>query len=104
MEHRLLFSRDVALLDEPFSALDTLTKSAIHGWYLDVMEKIRLSTLFITHDIDEAILLSDRIYLLSGQPGRIVEEIVISEPKPRPADFNLTPRFLDYKKQILSLL
>ena len=99
-----LFSRDVALLDEPFSALDTLTKSAIHGWYLDVMEKIRLSTLFITHDIDEAILLSDRIYLLSGQPGRIVEEIVISEPKPRPADFNLTPRFLDYKKQILSLL
>lgn len=99
-----LFSRDVALLDEPFSALDTLTKSAIHGWYLDVMEKIRLSTLFITHDIDEAILLSDRIYLLSGQPGRIVEEIVISEPKPRLADFNLTPRFLDYKKQILSLL
>ena len=99
-----LFSRDVALLDEPFSALDTLTKSAIHGWYLDVMEKIRLSTLFITHDIDEAILLSDRIYLLSGQPGRIEEEIVISEPKPRPADFNLTPRFLDYKKQILSLL
>ena len=99
-----LFSQDVALLDEPFSALDTLTKSAIHRWYLEVMERIKLSTLFITHDIDEAILLSDRIYLLSGQPGRIVEEIPITQPKPRPADFNLTPEFLEYKRRILSLL
>jgi len=99
-----MFSRDVALLDEPFSALDTLTKSSIHKWYLDVMENIRLSTLFITHDIDEAILLSDRIYLLSGSPGRIVEEIVIHEPKPRRSDFNLTPEFLAYKRRILALL
>ena len=99
-----LFSQDVALLDEPFSALDTITKSTIHRWYLDVMERIRLSTLFITHDIDEAILLSDRIYLLSGQPGRITAELRITEPKPRPADFNLTPEFLAYKRQILSLL
>ena len=98
------FSSDIALLDEPFSALDTLTKSAIHGWYLDVMEKIKLTTLFITHDIDEAILLSDRIYLLSGAPGRITGEIVIREPKPRRADFNLTPEFLEYKREILSLL
>ncbi len=99
-----MFSRDVALLDEPFSALDTLTKSSIHKWYLDVMENIRLSTLFITHDIDEAILLSDRIYLLSGSPGRIVGEIVIHEPKPRRSDFNLTPEFLAYKRRILALL
>jgi ABC-type nitrate/sulfonate/bicarbonate transport system ATPase subunit len=99
-----LFSQDVALLDEPFSALDTLTKSAIHKWYLDVMEQIRLSTLFITHDIDEAILLSDRIYLLSGQPGKIAGEIVIQEPKPRGGDFNLSPEFLDYKRRILALL
>ena len=99
-----LFSENVALLDEPFSALDTLTKSAIHRWYLEVMERIRLSTLFITHDIDEAILLSDRIYLLSGQPGRITAELRIREPKPRRADFNLTPEFLEYKRQILSLL
>lgn len=99
-----LFSQDVALLDEPFSALDTLTKSAIHRWYLDVMEKIKLSTFFITHDIDEAVLLSDRIYLLSGQPGRITGEIVIREPKPRDKNFNLTTEFLAYKKQILELL
>ena len=64
-----LFSQKVALLDEPFSALDMLTKQAMHEWYLDVMERIKLSTLFITHDIDEAILLSDRIYLLTGKPG-----------------------------------
>ncbi len=99
-----LFSQNVALLDEPFSALDTLTKTAIHGWYLDVMERIRLSTLFITHDIDEAILLSDRIYLLTGQPGRITGEIVIREQKPRAKDFNLTEDFLRYKRQILKLL
>ena len=99
-----LFSQNVALLDEPFSALDTLTKSAIHDWYLDVMERIRLSTLFITHDIDEAILLSDRIYLLTGKPGRVTDEIVIREPKPRRKDFNLTPEFLAYKKRILERL
>lgn len=99
-----LFSQDVALLDEPFSALDTLTKSAVHDWYLDVMERIRLSTLFITHDIDEAILLSDRIYLLTGQPGRVTEEIVITQPKPRGKDFNLTPEFLAYKRRILERL
>ena len=97
-----LFSQNVALLDEPFSALDTLTKSSVHRWYLDVMERIRLSTLFITHDIDEAILLSDRIYLLSQ--GKIGDEIVIEEKKPRREDFNLTPAFLAYKKDILARL
>ena len=99
-----MFSQNVALLDEPFSALDTLTKGAIHNWYLDVMERIKLSTLFITHDIDEAIRLSDRIYLLTGNPGRITDEITISQPKPRSTDFHLTPEFLAYKKYILERL
>ncbi len=99
-----LFSQDVALLDEPFSALDTLTKSSVHRWYLDVMEKIKLSTFFITHDIDEAILLSDRIYLLSGTPGRITDEIIIKHPKPRKEDFDLTAEFLEYKKRIIQNL
>lgn len=97
-----LFSNNVALLDEPFSALDTLTKNSVHRWYLDVMERIKLSTLFITHDIDEAILLSDRICLLVD--GRIENEIEICEKKPRGADFDLTPQFLEYKKEILSKL
>ncbi len=99
-----MFSKDVALLDEPFSALDTITKSSMHKWYLNVMDKIQLSTLFITHDIDEAILISDRIYLLSGSPGEISGEIIIKEPKPRRDDFNLTAEFLGYKRRILSLL
>lgn len=99
-----LFSEKVALLDEPFSALDMLTKGTVHEWYLDVMEKIKLSTLFITHDIDEAILLSDRIYLLTGKPGTITKEIVIKEPKPRRKDFNLTEEFLEYKREIISHL
>ena len=96
-----MFSRNMALLDEPFSALDTITKSAMHTWYLNIMEQIHLSTLFITHDIDEAILLSDRIYLLTGQPGEITTEIIIKEPKPRRKDFTLTEDFLRYKRQIL---
>ncbi len=99
-----MFSKDIALLDEPFSALDTITKSSMHKWYLNVMEKIQLSTLFITHDIDEAILISDRIYLLSGSPGEITGEIIIKEPKPRREDFNLTAEFLEYKRAILSRL
>jgi ABC-type nitrate/sulfonate/bicarbonate transport system ATPase subunit len=99
-----LFSEKVALLDEPFSALDMLTKATVHEWYLDVMEKIKLSTLFVTHDIDEAILLSDRIYLLTGKPGTITKEIVIKEPKPRRKDFNLTEEFLNYKREIISHL
>lgn len=99
-----LFSEKVALLDEPFSALDMLTKGTVHEWYLDVMEKIKLSTLFITHDIDEAILLSDRIYLLTGKPGAITKEIVIKEPKPRRKDFNLSEEFLEYKREIIAHL
>ena len=74
-----MFSKNVALLDEPFSALDTLTKSDMHRWYLDVMDKIHLSTLFITHDIDEAIYLSDRILILNGHPASIQKEICITE-------------------------
>ena len=99
-----LCSEGAALLDEPFSALDALTKASIHRWYLEVMEQIELSTLFITHDIDEAILLSDRIYLLSGKPGHITAELNLhKESRPR-GDFTLTSQFLEYKKEILSLL
>ena len=99
-----LSSNGVALLDEPFSALDTITKSNIHKWYLNIMTHIDLSTLFITHDIDEAILLSDRIYILNSTPGEIKDEIVIREKKPRPDDFYLTETFLNYKRDIISRL
>ena len=99
-----LMGNDVVLLDEPFSALDTITKSQIHEWYLDIMEEINLTTVFITHDIDEAILLSDRIYIMAGRPGRIDGEVRI-EPARRERDgFNLTPEFLAYKRQIVEMI
>ncbi|MBO4863472.1 MAG: ABC transporter ATP-binding protein [Eubacterium sp.] len=99
-----LCGNSVALLDEPFSALDTLTRTSVQEWYLKVMEEIKLSTIFITHDIDEAILLSDRIYIMKGQPAELSEEIVIKEARPRSQKFTLTDEFLEYKRQIMSFL
>lgn len=78
-----LFGKELALLDEPFSALDAITKENIHQWYLNIMNKINLTTLFITHDIEEAILLSDRIYILKGRPASLSESIDINLPRPR---------------------
>lgn len=94
-----LTGADVALLDEPFSALDTLTKASVHRWYTDIMEKIKLSTVFVTHDIDEAVLLSDRVYILSGKPGQITDEIKIDLPRPRDP---LSDEFIRYKREIVS--
>lgn len=99
-----LSSQGAALLDEPFSALDTITKSSMHEWYLKIMQEIKLSTIFVTHDIDEAILLSDRIYILSGKPGKISAEIKIDVPKPRDNGFTLTEEFIVYKRKIIELL
>ncbi|MGN0171763.1 MAG: ABC transporter ATP-binding protein [Acutalibacteraceae bacterium] len=99
-----LSSQGIALLDEPFSALDTLTKSAMHQWYLRIMQEIELSTLFITHDIDEAILLSDRILVMNGSPGHITNELTIDVPKPRPDDFTLSDKFLTYKRRLVQML
>lgn len=99
-----LSSNGVALLDEPFSALDAITKTKIHRWYLDVMAKIDLSTIFITHDIDEAVLLSDRIYILNADNGTIAKEIVVNSPKPRGNDFALSDEFLAYKRCVVEAL
>ena len=99
-----LCAHGVALLDEPFSALDMITKGQMHEWYLSVMKTINLSTILITHDVDEAILLSDRICLLTGTPGRIRHEITIETPREARKDFALTPEFLAYKQQVMTLL
>lgn len=99
-----MFSDNVALLDEPFSALDTITKGKMHRWYLDVMEKIHLTTLFITHDINEAILLSDRIYIMTGKPGEIRDEIRIATPRGEREDYELSDEFLQYKRIIMDIL
>ena len=99
-----LCGNDVILLDEPFSALDAITKAELHDWFLEIMEQIGLSALFITHDIDEGIMLSDRIYILSGTPGHITKEIKIDYPKPRHREFYLTDEFLRYKREIYQAL
>ena len=96
-----LASDGVALLDEPFSALDTITKTAVHQWYLDIMKEIKLSSVIVTHDIDEAILLSDRVYILSGKPGKITDEIIIDLPKPRNNSLVTKEEFLTYKRKIV---
>lgn len=99
-----LFSQKVALLDEPFSALDAITKGEMHRWYLKVMEQIKMSTIFITHDMDEAIFLSDRIYIMTGRPGKITAELTLDKKALREKEYGLTVEFLEYKKQILGLL
>ena len=99
-----LFSQEVALLDEPFSALDTITKGKMHQWYLSIMEEIHMSALFITHDMDEAIILSDRIYILGGTPAVIQDEITVSGKKPGAEEFKISPEFLEYKKRILEYI
>ena len=94
----------VVLLDEPFSALDALTKRELHRWYMEMMDKLKLTTLLITHDVDEAVLLSHRVYIMSGQPGRITAELTVDCPHPRGLDFALSGEFIASKKKILTLL
>lgn len=99
-----LFSSEVALLDEPFSALDPFTKYNMYRWYLDIIKDIRLSTMFISHDIDEAILLSNRIYIMAGNPGEIVAEIKIINKPDDIIKFTLEEEFIKYKKQIIEVM
>lgn len=99
-----LFSDRVALLDEPFSALDAITKGQMHKWYSKVMEKYKLSTVFVSHDIDEALTLSDRIYVMSGKPGTITHEIVLNRRGMTREEFCLDSEFLLKKKGILEIL
>jgi ABC-type nitrate/sulfonate/bicarbonate transport system ATPase subunit len=98
-----LFSSDIMLLDEPFAALDAITRSHMHYWLLRTLKKLNSSVLFITHDIDEAILLSDRIYILSDRPAKIKEEIEIPLSRPRNKEVTTTQLFNDIKKYILGI-
>lgn len=97
-----LFNKPLALLDEPFSALDAITKRTLHQWYLDIMKQIHLSTLLITHDIDEALVLSNRIYVLAQTPSIIVDELEIPEALHQQKDFELSDEFLALKRQVIS--
>ena len=95
-----MFKRKIFLLDEAFSALDAITKKELHKWYLDLKKEFYLTTLLITHDIEEAVFLSDRIYILGNKPGEIIGEIKI-EINPN-EDIDVQRLF--YKKKILNIM
>ena len=95
-----MFKRKIFLLDEAFSALDAITKKELHKWYLDLKKEFDLTTLLITHDIEEAVFLSDRIYILGNKPGEIIGEIKI-EINPNE---DIDVQRLLYKKVILNIM
>ena len=100
----LLFDTDVILLDEPFGALDAQTKAHMQEWLMQLWSDFRKTVVFVTHDVDEAIYLSDEIHVMGTRPGRIVESIPISLPRPRPRTTTLTPEFVAIKERCLNLL
>ncbi len=105
-----LMGNDVVLLDEPFSALDALTRADLRDWYLGAARELGLSTLMITHDVDEAVSMASRIYVLSSgqgpvEPARISDEVEVGRAAGADAgDFGLTPEFLAAKREVLSAL
>ena len=100
----ILFHQSFLLLDEPFGSLDALSRQASQLWLLDVWNKFHSSVLFITHDIQEAILLSDRIYVFSNRPAKIVEEIKVDLQRPRKLIDLTRPGAVSLEKKLLSLL
>lgn len=99
-----MFSKDIMLLDEPFGALDAITRSKMHFWLLDVIKNLNSTVLFITHDIEEAIFLSDRIYILSDKPARIKEEVEVTLENRTSKDIVTTKEFNEIKRRILNVL
>ncbi|MEI7844350.1 MAG: ABC transporter ATP-binding protein [Chloroflexota bacterium] len=100
----LVYKPDMLLMDEPFGALDAQTRMQMQELLLNVWQKHRITVLFITHDVDEAILLSDRIYVMTPRPGKLKAEILVDIPRPRSADIELSQRFTELRRELLSLL
>ncbi len=99
-----MLSKDILLLDEPFGGLDAMTKANMQSYLLEVLKKMHRTILFITHDIEEAIFLSDRVIVLKADPGEIVSIVDIKLPRPRHRDMVLSEAFINTKKQLLTLL
>lgn len=100
----LLYDQDVILLDEPFGALDAQTRLQMQGWLLRIWEDFQKTILFITHDIDEAIYLSDDIYVLSHRPGKLKAKIHVELERPRGEETLLSDNFISLKQTLLDLL
>jgi len=92
------------LMDEPFGALDEITRNRLDSDLLDLWQANGLTVIFVTHSITEAVYLSNRVIVMAARPGRIVEEVIIDEPYPRNADFRVSQRFATYAKQLQDCL
>ena len=99
-----LFASDIMLLDEPFGALDAITRRQLQLWLLDTLQKYDTSVLLITHDVEEAVLLSDRIYVLTERPAKVKEQVLVPFARPRTADILIRPDFIEIKHKLLQLL
>ncbi len=100
----LAMHHDVLLLDEPFGALDSQTRLSMQQWLLSVWQNEGRTIVFVTHDIDEAIFLADRIVVMSPRPGRITELIDVPLDRPRPTSILTESHFVALKAHILSLI
>ncbi|MCQ4319432.1 ABC transporter ATP-binding protein [Stutzerimonas stutzeri] len=94
----------VLLMDEPFGALDAQTRIMMQENLLEIWREFRNTVVFVTHDIDEAVFLSDRIVVMSASPGRIIADIKVTLPRPREQSLLTSAAFMDYKRQCLDLI
>ena len=102
---RVLVNRPrLLLMDEPFGALDALTRMNMQELLLDIWSRFRTTIVFVTHDIDEALFLADRVLVMSARPGRIIEEIKAPFARPRSSAISVTPEFGILKRRCLELL
>lgn len=99
-----LTSNDIMLLDEPFGALDSITRSNMQQWLLDIKKNMNSTILLITHDVDEAVLLSDRVYVISEKPAVIKGEVKVNLPKERGEETKLTEEFLLIKREVTDIM
>jgi ABC-type nitrate/sulfonate/bicarbonate transport system ATPase subunit len=110
MKQRVAIARALAneptilLMDEPFGALDAQTRTVMQELLLDIWERRHTTILFVTHDIDEAVFLSEVVYVLSSRPGRVRRRLEIELPHPRTLDVMTMPAFLEYKREILGII
>ena len=100
----ILPEQEVFLLDEPFGALDALTRTQLHAWLLELWETLHKTIVLVTHDVDEAIFLADRVYVMTARPGRVKLVQGIDLPRPRRLDMVTTAPFVALKAQLLAAL
>jgi NitT/TauT family transport system ATP-binding protein len=96
----LVVQPNLLLMDEPFGALDEITRHKLDAELLQLWHSKKLTVVFVTHSIHEAVFLSTRVMMMAARPGRIVEEAHIDEPYPRTPDFMVSPRFAAYAKRL----